>query len=203
MNSHTKKYIAGIDEAGRGALAGPLVVGAVFILRQDPRPRRILRGIKDSKKLTSKQRELWYERLIAHPSFHWIAVKISHKTIDRINIGRSASLGALKAVTQCIKKYPHMSSLNSKILLDGGLYLPDTFDHTTIIKGDEKEPLIAAASIIAKVTRDRLMLRLHKKYPHYRFDLHQGYGTALHRMRIRRYGYSPHHRHSFKIKTDS
>ena len=213
-------YLIGIDEAGRGPLAGPIVVAGVLV------PRRIARGlfkgIRDSKKLSAKQREEWFFRLTNVPELAWATAAVWPKVIDRINIARAADRGAWRV---CQKFHlslsaisPHSLSSGSspfknmqvrsdrfllaclshhEILLDGGLKLPTRIPHRAIIKGDEKIPVIAAASIIAKVTRDRIMVRLHKKHPLYRFDLHKGYGTELHRGVIAAVGISPLHRKTF------
>ena len=189
MSASTENYfIIGVDEAGRGPLAGPVVVGAVKCGKTS---LHVLRGIKDSKKLTPKQREEWFLKLTKHPDIAWSAVKISHKTIDKINIFQATNLGAWKAYKKLAGK------TLCKALLDGSLKLPPHVPQRTIIKGDEKIPVISAASIIAKVTRDRLMIRLHKKYPKYRFDLHKGYPTKMHRNLVLQYGRSRVHRKSF------
>lgn len=182
--------VIGIDEAGRGPLAGPVAVGGVMIRRKSA--LRALSGIRDSKKLTAEGREKWFRMLTAHPDFVCASVMIGPATIDRVNVRNAVLLGAQKIYRRLA------AGGESYVLLDGGLFLPADVAQETIIKGDEKIPLIAAASIIAKVRRDRLMMRLHKKYPQYRFDLHKGYGTALHRMLVAQYGRSPVHRRSFQ-----
>lgn len=182
-------YIIGIDEAGRGPLAGPVAVGGIKISNQK---LNMLRGIKDSKKLSAIQREAWFAKLTSHPHIAWAVARVHQKTIDRINISQAANLAAKRVYKKLARGRPWLA------LLDGGLYLPKKFPSQTIIKGDEKIPVIAAASIIAKVTRDRMMLRLHKKYPQYRFDIHKGYGTVLHRTLIKKYGRSEVHRKSFR-----
>lgn len=196
---NNEKHIIGIDEAGRGPLAGPVVVAGV---KMTPRlSRSFLRGIRDSKKLSAKQREEWYRRLTQHPKIAWAAARVSHTTIDRVNIRQAALRGARMVFTKLSLESKLSLVKTPLVLLDGGLFLPH---HTgirqeTIIKGDEKIPVIAAASIIAKVTRDRIMRRLHKKYPAYRFDLHKGYGTKLHREMVLKYGRCEIHRKSFRI----
>ncbi len=185
------RYVIGIDEAGRGPLAGPVVVAAVGCERRTS--PRIFDGIRDSKQLTSHQRDEWFKRLTAHRAIRWAVTSISPRVIDRINIRQAALMGARRVA----KKFAHESS--SMFLLDGGLRLSKSHSFETIIKGDEKIPLIAAASIMAKVTRDRMMLRTHRKYPQYRFDLHKGYGTALHRQLIAEFGPSPVHRVTFRL----
>jgi len=181
-----KKITVGIDEAGRGPLAGPMVIGAVAGISP-----RLLRGIRDSKKLTERARERWYRILRKNAICRFISVPSSH--IDSYGLSRVTK----KAIARLLKKFPITLEL---VLLDGGIYAPPSYRQRTIIKGDEKIPLIAAASIIAKVTRDRKMKRLHKKYPRYNFAVHKGYGTLAHRKAILAYGLSDIHRRSFCTK---
>ena len=189
MNSAS--YIIGIDEAGRGPLAGPIVVAGVRI--EPHLARTVLRGIRDSKKLTRLQREEWFRRITGHPKIQWASARVSHVTIDRINITQAGLRGVRRV-------YRRLSPDGmTPALLDGGLFLPPYIQQETIIKGDEKIPVIAAASIIAKVTRDRLMCRMHRKYPQYGFHLHKGYGTKLHRAMIREHGRCEIHRRSFHV----
>jgi len=194
MRGKLFRGMIGIDEAGRGPLAGPVAVGGVKIVTSKMRhATRMLGGIRDSKYLTEKQREEWYILLTSHSDFTCASAMISPAVIDRINIRNATLLGARRVYRKLAVDAPYA------VLLDGGLFLPHHMGiaQETIIKGDEKIPLIAAASIIAKVRRDRLMRRLHKKYPQYRFDLHKGYGTKLHRMLMAQYGRSSVHRSSF------
>ena len=186
------KQIVGIDEAGRGPLAGPVVVGGVLMSAWAA--QKLLRGIRDSKKLSVHQREKWFLFLTAHPDIRWAVARISPAVIDRINIYRATLLGARRVYRKLDPR------ATAHALLDGGLHLQSPIWQETIVKGDEKIAIIAAASIIAKVTRDRIMFRLHKKYPHYRFDLHKGYGTKLHRENMRQFGRSPTHRASFQFR---
>ena len=179
-----KKYIVGIDEAGRGPLAGPVAVGAVIGLLNS----KLLKKIKDSKKLNAKQREIWHKFL--KKNFECHCVFIGHKTIDKINIHKATLLG----VEKVLKKFKRKLDL---VLMDGSLRAPKEYKQKTIIKGDEKISLISAASIIAKVSRDRRMMREHKKTPHYAFDKHKGYGTKLHYKKIKKHGLSSIHRHTF------
>lgn len=191
------RYIVGIDEAGRGPLAGPVVVAGV---KMTPwLAGSFLCGIRDSKKLSSKKREEWFVRLTSHPKVEWSVARVSPATIDLINIRQATLLGARRVFSR-LSLDSRLSLENTQaVLLDGGLFLPRGIRQRTIIKGDEKIPVIAAASIIAKVTRDRLMIRLHKKYPEYRFDRHKGYGTVLHREMIEQYGRCEMHRVSFSF----
>lgn len=199
------KYLIGIDEAGRGPLAGPLVVAGVRLRTpattsnakfkiKNEKLRNIFNGIKDSKKLSAKRREEWFKILTGDPCVKWAVAKISPKVIDKINIAKSANLGA-KRVFQKLS-----GGKSCYALLDGSLYLPKHINYKTIIKGDEKIPIISAASIIAKVTRDRIMARLHKKYPLYGFDAHKGYGTKFHYGAIKKLGLLNIHRRSFNLK---
>jgi len=168
-------------------LAGPVAVGAVAGSLNS----KILKGIKDSKKLNAKQREEWYKKIKSKKSnLKSFCVFISHKTIDKINVYQATLLG----VEKVLKKFKRKPGL---VLLDGSLCAPKEYKQKTIIKGDEKIPLISAASIIAKVSRDRKMLREHKKTPHYDFDKHKGYGTKLHYKKIKKHGLSHIHRRSF------
>ncbi|OHA74026.1 MAG: hypothetical protein A3A32_02805 [Candidatus Wildermuthbacteria bacterium RIFCSPLOWO2_01_FULL_48_35] len=206
--------IMGIDEAGRGPLAGPVVVAGVKI-RNAKAAKRLFAGIRDSKKLSAKKREEWFLFLASRPEIEYAVARVCPAVIDRINISRAANLAArrvhrkLSANNESIAnkriRFSHSQIRKDslfadvKVLLDGGLYLPDSIPQKTIIKGDEKIPVIAAASIIAKVTRDRIMMRLHKKFPEYRFDLHKGYGTRFHRRILRSIGRSEIHRASFRF----
>ena len=188
--------IIGIDEAGRGPLAVPLVVAGVSTnTKLKTKCQKIMKGIKDSKKLSAKKRQAWFVVLTKNPYMNWTVAKISPRIIDRINIAKSANLGA-KQVFQKLS-----GNKNCYALLDGSLYLPKGITQKTIIKGDEKIPIISAASIIAKVTRDRIMERLHKKYPMYGFDILKGYGTKKHIAAIKKFGLSDIHRRSFKLRS--
>lgn len=183
-------YLIGIDEAGRGPVAGPVVVAAVRVRRDNT--ARLFPGIRDSKKLSLRQREMWFSDITQHAAIVWAASVVSPAVIDRLNIRNATNRGALRA-------YRKIAGRGNAcyVMLDGGLVLPKRIAQQAIIKGDERIPLIAAASVIAKVTRDRIMLRLHKRYPKYRFDLHKGYGTRLHGDRIRELGRCKIHRASF------
>ena len=180
------KFVAGVDEVGRGPLAGPVVAAAVIF------PPGIVKinGLADSKLLTPRERE----RLLPEIKKKAIAIgigKVSHTLIDKINIGQ-ANLLAMKRAVEKLPIFPDY------LLIDGGRYrisLP--LPQQGINGGDGKCFSIAAASIVAKVFRDQLMLAYHKKYPQYRFDCHKGYGTKEHLLQLRRYGSSPIHRQSF------
>ena len=183
----------GIDEVGRGPLAGPVVVAGVRI-RRNRAPHTFFRGIRDSKRLSPNARSGWFLYLTRHPDIDWAVARVWPRVIDRINISQAANLAARRVYMRLTPQVP------APALLDGGLRLPRHIPHQTIIRGDEQIPLIAAASIIAKVTRDRIMARLHTKYPNYGFDAHKGYGTELHRKRLAAFGYSNIHRKSFRFR---
>ncbi|MGH6864068.1 MAG: ribonuclease HII [Methylocella sp.] len=178
--------VAGIDEAGRGPLAGPVAAAAVIL-----DPRKLPRGLNDSKRLSPNARERLYEEIMLHA----IAVAVAFASapeIDRINI-RQATFSAMRRALFALSVEPR------HVLIDGndlppGLGLPAE----TIVKGDAAISSIAAASIVAKVTRDRLMARLCRLYPAYRFSEHFGYGTPAHLAAIALHGPCPFHRLSFK-----
>ena len=176
--------VAGVDEAGRGPLAGPVVVAAVVL-----NPERLIDGLDDSKKLNEKRREELFP-LIIERSLAWSVVAIEPAEIDRINILQATLLGMQQAVGQLLPP-------PSLALIDGNQAPQLDCAVRTIVQGDSLEPAISAASILAKVTRDRLMKKLHFDYPEYGFDRHKGYPTADHLARLARYGPCPIHRRSF------
>ena len=188
------KSVAGIDEAGRGPLAGPVVAAACIVA---PGVELSIPGVNDSKKLTAAERELLYEQIISHPSVTWAVTAVDEDTIDSINI--------LQATMQAMELAVAGLATTPDYLLVDGNRLPKAFDPETseaITKGDTKVYAIAAASIIAKVTRDRMMLELHEKWPEYQFKDHMGYGVPKHVEAIRDHGPCPAHRRSFNpVKT--
>ena len=180
------QFIAGTDEAGRGALAGPVVAAAVVFPKSS-----LIPGLKESKQLTESKRERFYDEILLQALTTGIGI-INNEEIDRANILQAT----LKAMTQAI------SSLKFKpdyVLIDGNAAPSISIPHQTIIKGDQKSASIAAASIIAKVTRDRMMCQYHKVYPQYGFDRHKGYGTRQHLAAISQFGACEIHRKSFKL----
>lgn len=195
--NQTMQTIVGIDEAGRGPIAGPVAVGVFEFKISNYRSliRKIALPLRDSKKLTALQREKWFARFkIWQKEKHcdFAVVLISAKEIDRIGINQAIS----KALINCLKKLKIKSK--ERMVLDGGLKAPFIYtNQTTIIKGDEKEPVISCASICAKVLRDRYMATMGKKYPGYGFDVHKGYGTKAHYLAISKYGLSPLHRKTY------
>ncbi len=189
------KTIAGIDEAGRGPLAGPVVVASVILPQNS-----MIEGVNDSKKVSEKRREKLYEMILDEALAYGVGI-VSQEEIDRINILNATKLG----LTTAIKEMENSIKVNSmnfdkpEIILVDALTKIDT-DHIpykSIIKGDAKSYSIAAASIIAKVTRDRIMRQWAEVYPVYGFEKHKGYGTAYHIQAIKEYGLCPLHRRSF------
>ena len=189
---NVRKYIIGIDEVGRGPLAGPVAVGAMLVTT---RMRSLFRHIKESKQLSEKQREEWYERIKkdSGPELRFAVSFVSAKMIDAKGISHAIRL----AINRSLKKLA-VDPDECTVLLDGGLRAPEEYrDQQTIIRGDAGETAIAMASVVAKVERDRMMVRLGKKFPQYGFAEHKGYGTQSHVDMIRRYGISASHRKSF------
>lgn len=199
-NNHQKdvdsgiKYIIGIDEAGRGPLAGPVAVAAVAALIKDFKNKKILFGIKDSKKLTAKQREEWKNTIIKN--FFYEVSLVGVGIIDKNGIVSAINTALVRNLKK-LKKKINFHPSECFIMLDGSLKAPKQYAQETIIKGDEKIPLISAASIIAKTHRDKKMINIHKKNPLYGFDLNKGYGTEFHINKIKELGITPYHRKSF------
>ena len=201
------KFLIGIDEVGRGPLAGPVAVGAFLIPVGDlVRVRRIFRGIKESKQLSAEKREEWFRIIQCAQKEGLIDFRVSfmsEKVIDGKGLSfaiRSAlrsSLGGLRFDDRRI------SPTICRVLLDGGLKAPlEYIDQKTIVKGDEKEMVIALASICAKVLMDGKLTKLSPKYPEYGLHVHKGYGTKAHYAAIRKYGMCPIHRRSFLKRMD-
>ncbi len=189
-----KPFLVGIDEAGRGPLAGPVAVGVVVAPPQFD--LRLLEGVRDSKQLTELGREIWYEKLRI--------LNLEHNVLFTVQFSSAAFIdthGIVPAIRTAIARGLRellVSEEESHILLDGSLKAPPRFvSQETIIRGDETEPLISLASIAAKVRRDRLMKQLALRYPEYGFDIHKGYGTKAHRELIQKHGISAIHRKSF------
>lgn len=194
-----RHFLLGIDEAGRGPIAGPVSVGAVVIF--DPENLRYFRRIRDSKQLSSKEREQWLARMRQAEKKGML--KMSVALIDSRAIDRKGIVYAIKCgIKACLGELA-VSPDMATILLDGSLHAPRRFkDQTTIIRGDETEPIIAMASIVAKVTRDRVMIELGRRFAGYGFERHKGYGTALHYERLAAFGPCPIHRRSFLSTSD-
>ncbi len=191
--------IIGIDEAGRGPLAGPVVAAAVLLSLDRKLPRNCFR-FNDSKKLTATEREELYEVVNENALAKGIGI-VSAQEIDEINILRATMKAMTMAVMQLEESY---DTLKPEMLLIDGNYFKTTLSYPfrTIIDGDALSPSIAAASIIAKVTRDKIMQEMHEIYPHYNFRQNKGYGTREHRDAIALYGQCSEHRKSFKLKED-
>ena len=179
------ELIAGIDEAGRGPLAGPVVAAAV-ILPPDFRHK----ALTDSKKLSHSAREEIYGELTANAKITWAVSVVGAEEIDRLNILRATHLAMRQAVAALSVQPQH-------VLIDGLPVKPFPLPQTALVGGDGLSFSIAAASVIAKVTRDRLMVKMDAAYPGYNFSRHKGYGTAAHRDSLRRHGPCPIHRKSF------
>lgn len=224
------RYIIGIDEVGRGSLAGPITVAALAIPKDlrlasltkfKVQSSKFILPLRDSKKLTPKQRWEWFSCIRNHPSIFWDVAHVQPSVIDRINIARAANRAASRALLKLVTNYK-LPITQSSIFLDGGLYLDGwhrartsqnsnktqnlqstryklgkQFKARTIVRADEKVKAVMLASITAKVIRDRLMCRLHKKFPRYGFDLHKGYGTKAHMAAVRKFGPSRKHRITF------
>ncbi|MBX9906910.1 ribonuclease HII [Patescibacteria group bacterium] len=194
MKKEKLKYIIGIDEAGRGALAGPVSVGGILVTHDFD--FSLFSKVKDSKQLSAKIREGVFrevQKAIKEGLLSYHVALISEKVIDTKGI----TYAVRKGVEEILKKLA-ISPDQVSILLDGSLYAPKEYlFQKTIIKGDVTEPAISLASIMAKVTRDKKMISLQKKYPQYFFEIHKGYGTLLHREAITAHGLSAVHRRSF------
>ncbi|MDP3735137.1 MAG: ribonuclease HII [bacterium] len=192
--------VVGIDEAGRGPLAGPLALGAVALGNiQHSVLNKLSTGLgplRDSKRLTAEQREQWFAALVSvqkRGELRFVVTFVRASVIDARGISAAARL----AVARVLRKLTLVPRLSS-VLLDGLLIAPKRFrEQRTIIRGDETEPLISLASIVAKVLRDRHMVRMARRFPNYGFERHKGYGTSAHYAALERYGPCAIHRRSF------
>lgn len=200
------RRVAGIDEAGVGPLAGPVVAASVIIkfkrnsARDKPAQSArscvlcgIINDARDSKKLTPKQRKYFYNLIISNKNIKYSVSSVSAKVIDKIGIRRATEL----AMERCIQKLKPKPDF---IIIDGNRLKPKTLNsipYTLIVKADEKVISCALASIIAKVTRDKIMIRMAKKYPKYAFEKHKGYGTKHHFQMLKKYGSCEIHRKTY------
>lgn len=186
INARSKGYTAvcGVDEAGRGPLAGPVFAAAVILPENC-----VIEGLNDSKKISEKKREALFD-VIKEKAVSYCIASVDEKIIDEINILQATYLAMKKAVEG-------LDVPADYALIDGNRMPPIEIDGETVVKGDAKSPSIAAASILAKVSRDRFMLELDEKYPQYKFSQHKGYGTKLHYEMLTAYGVSDCHRMSF------
>lgn len=179
--------VCGVDEAGRGPLAGPVCAAAVILP-----DGLVIEGLDDSKKLTEKKRDALYDVIKENAISYGIAFA-SVEEIEKLNILQATFL-AMKRAVESLEVKPDLA------LVDGNQKPPLDIQARTLVKGDAKSPSIAAASILAKVTRDRLMSEIAEEYPQYEFPKHKGYGTKLHYEKIMEHGISPVHRRSFLKK---
>ena len=181
-------WICGVDEAGRGPLVGAVVAGAVILDPLNP-----IAGLKDSKRLTPVRREALYAEIVLKAKA-WGVGEASPLEIDQINILQATMLAMQRAVDDLCKR---LGCWPDKALIDGNRCPSLPIPAEAIVKGDSKEPAISAASIVAKVTRDRQMEALHARYPDYGFLQHMGYPTPVHLAALRQWGACPEHRRSF------
>ena len=183
--------VAGADEVGRGALAGPIVAAAVVLSPAFLKSKLAwIKQVKDSKKLSAKLREQLHKKIIRH--CHWAVAAVTSINIDKMGIQPANIL----VINKAVKKLKHHPDY---LLLDYVANFKSPTRFKTIIKGDSKVFSIACAAIVAKVYRDKLMVKLHKKYPQYKWAKNKGYGSWAHRQAIKKFGLSPLHRQSFKI----
>ncbi len=180
-----RQRVAGVDEAGRGPLAGPVVAAAVVLPCHD-----VIPGLRDSKQLTASQRERVYRHILREAISYGLGM-VSHAYIDRHNILKATQEAMRQAVQQ-------LESLPDLVLVDGTTTFPSSVRQRTLVRGDACCASIAAASVVAKVTRDRLMMAYAKRYSVYGFAAHKGYPTREHYRRLRAYGPCPIHRRSFR-----
>ncbi|MCM8780041.1 MAG: ribonuclease HII [Candidatus Omnitrophica bacterium] len=183
-------FIIGVDEAGRGPLAGPVVAAAVYLKK-----RKFKNRIDDSKRLTALQREKAYNEII--PNCIYGVGIISEKVIDKEGILSSTVQAMERAIKELLRKISAENKKHIHIIVDGNITLKNKYPATAIIKGDAKSLSIASASIVAKVTRDRIMEEYHKLYPEYNFLEHKGYPTQEHIEALKKTGPCPIHRMSF------
>lgn len=188
------QWICGCDEAGAGPLAGPVYAAAVVLPRDTLFP-----GLDDSKKLTAKRREALYDEIIAK-ALAWAVAAVGPEEIDEIDILNARMLAMERAIGQ-------LDPAADYALIDGnrdhGSRVAITIPHETVVKGDSRSLSVAAASVLAKVSRDRYMEEMAVQYPQYRFEKHKGYGTKLHYQMLDTYGPSPIHRRSFLAKWEA
>lgn len=176
--------IAGVDEAGRGPLAGDVYAAAVILPKG-----LIVEGLNDSKKISEKKREALYD-VIKEKAIAWAVATASVDEIDEYNIRNATYIAMNRALSDLKTKIDY-------VLVDGDCIKDCNYPYSCVVKGDSKSASISAASILAKVTRDRYMMELSEKYPEYQFEKHKGYGTALHIEMLKKYGASPVHRKTF------
>ena len=195
--------VIGVDEVGRGALAGPVGVGVVRVSRGFDFAR--IPGVRDSKQLSLKERERIYalaRQLQKESALDFKVAMVGAGVIDRIGITRATALAVARALSYLSHSCEFLPN-SVEVRLDGLLSAPLIYTHQqTIIRGDQTEPIVSLASIVAKVTRDRYMMSLAKRYPLYELDRHKGYGTSLHRQCIKQHGLCTLHRKYFCKKLE-
>lgn len=188
-----KKFLCGIDEAGRGPLAGPVAVGVVCAPQEYDFSRYLALGLRDSKQMTERARERVFETLSSDGALTYVVAMRNVAEIDRIGIVPSIRQALEVGLAELA-----VPEDDVRLLLDGGLVAPPYFkDQTSIIHGDQLEPVISLAAVAAKVTRDRHMFALDTQFPAYGFASHKGYGTRAHYAAIAMHGLSPEHRRTF------
>ncbi len=186
-------FVVGCDEVGRGSLAGPVVAAAVVL---DPKQTYKLKEVRDSKQISAEKR-FSLERVIKQYSLGFGIGVVSHEVIDQINIHK-ATLLAMKQAVESLEAKLKVSMKQTFIYIDGKFIIPElSYEQQAVVGGDNKILSVAAASILAKTFRDRLMVKLHDKHPAYNFAQHKGYGTLQHRTAVKRFGVSAVHRLSF------
>jgi len=191
------KRVVGLDEAGRGPLAGPVVAAAVSIIANCKLEILKFKDLRDSKKLAPKKREDFYKIITKNPQIKWGIGIVSEKVIDKINITNAAELAMERALKNLERK---MKKKANFLIIDGNHISSKNLkarSYKLIVKGDEKVFSCALASILAKVTRDKIMERYSKKYPEYGFEIHKGYPTKFHLKMLKKYGPCKIHRKSF------
>ncbi|MEI8133541.1 MAG: ribonuclease HII [bacterium] len=194
-----KSAIIGIDEAGRGPLAGPVVAAAVVLPLTGKLPRNCF-GLDDSKKLSHSEREELFNFVCDHALGYGVGI-IEASEIDEINILRATMKAMTFAVNDLLTKSPLIRP--DMLLVDGNYFRTELpYPFRTVVHGDAHSPSIAAASIVAKVTRDRIMEKLHEEHPKYNFKQNKGYGTQAHRDAIAQHGRCPEHRKTFLLKEE-
>ena len=192
------KFLIGIDEVGRGPIAGPVAVGAFVFLVPDASSH--FKGVKESKQLKEERREEWFGRILEVQKKGLIDFAVTFQS-EKIIDEKGISFAIKKALEMSLKKLK-INPEETHVLLDGGLKAPEEYkNQKTIIEGDVKEKVIALASVCAKVMRDRYMRKMAKKYPEYGFDVHKGYGTKRHYEAIKKHGLTDLHRRSFLTKS--
>jgi len=190
------QYVVGVDEAGRGPLAGPVSAGAVLV---SPSSETVC-DVHDSKYMTSLQRDCAYEKIVQNKTICWGVSMVGNTSIDRIGINKAVYEAMTQAVKMATSHEPNSTAQNTFVIVDGSRTIPlDQFLHTErYLRGGLKHYAIAAGSILAKVTRDKHMIEVSKQYPQYDFEKHKGYGTKRHKKLIDDLGLCPLHRRSFR-----